>query len=354
MDSIHGDDRNLAHSAAGRNVTNKVDNSTVETAKLKEDHDKQIQKLTFENKIKFLESENNHQIKIMQLEKDNQSLTHELELLKLKTSHEQEAKKVVVDREMEKEMLKQQNEFQIKINEKDKELAGKDKKMAGKDKALAGKDKDMTVRENEFKLKMKDLETAYENKLLEKGNESTSNQKEYTLKLTQKDQEMIAKENEFKLKFAEVEAKLAKKENVFKLKLAEVENANKLKFAEIEDKVNELNLKLIKELEIIQKKQDEAANAMHITTAGKLTWGAGKFFESKPIELNLFASYQDWYKEISSLLHGEKEIVSSGASKYVFVKRDCGGCFEDLHLFAHRKGHKRHSNTSSYLLYIED
>jgi len=42
MDSAHCDERNLAHSAAGRNVTNKVENSAVEIAKLKEDHDKQI------------------------------------------------------------------------------------------------------------------------------------------------------------------------------------------------------------------------------------------------------------------------------------------------------------------------
>uniref|UniRef100_A0A7M5V9D9 Uncharacterized protein n=1 Tax=Clytia hemisphaerica TaxID=252671 RepID=A0A7M5V9D9_9CNID len=300
MDSAHFDDRNLAHSAAGRNVTNKVD-SVVEIAKLKEDHDKQVQKLTFENKIKLLESENNNQMKIMQLEKDNQSLTHELELLKLKTSHEQEAKKVVVDREMEKELLKQQNEFQNKLTEKDKELAGKDKEMA-------------------------------------------------------------AKENEFKLKLAEVE-------NANKLKFAEMENVNKLKFLEkekeMEDKVNELNLK-IKELEtlsnktevddvasgvnIIQKKH--GAQARNISRTEKLTWGADKFFESKPVELHLFASYQDWYEEISLLLHAEKEIVWSDASKYVFMKRNCGKRFQDLFLITHRKGRERHNY--SELFYIED
>ncbi|XP_066915096.1 putative leucine-rich repeat-containing protein DDB_G0290503 [Clytia hemisphaerica] len=342
MDSANFDDRNLAHSAAGRNVTNKVANSVVEIAKLKEDHDKQIQKLTFENKIKFLESENNHQMKIMQLEKNNQSLTHELELLKLKTSHEQEAKKDVVDREMEREMLKQQNEFQNKLTEKDKELAGKDK--------------EMIVKESEFKLKMKELEIVHANQL-------TAKQNECELKLIQKVQEMIAKESEFKLKLAEVE-------NANKLKIAEHENVNKLKLLEKEkgmaDKVNELNLK-INELEtlhnktkmedvasgvnIIQKKQD-GAEARDITRTEKLTWGADKFFESKPGELNLFASYQDWYEEISSLLHdGEEEIVWSGASKYVFMKRDCGRRFETLLLIAHRK--ERPRINYSHLFYIE-
>uniref|UniRef100_A0A069DMT1 Putative cnidarian restricted protein n=1 Tax=Clytia hemisphaerica TaxID=252671 RepID=A0A069DMT1_9CNID len=341
MDSAHCDERNLAHSATGRNVTNKVDNSVVEIAKLKEDHDKQIQKLTFENKIKILESENNHQMKIMQLEKNNQSLTHELELLKLKTSHEQEAKKVVVDREMEREMLKQQNEFQNKLTEKDKELAGKDK--------------EMIVKESEFKLKMKDLEIVHANQL-------TAKQNECELKLIQKVQEMIAKENEFKLKLAEVE-------NANKLKFAEMENVNKLKFLEkekeMEDKVNELNLK-IKELEtlsnktevddvasgvnIIQKKH--GAQARNISRTEKLTWGADKFFESKPVELHLFASYQDWYEEISLLLHAEKEIVWSDASKYVFMKRNCGKRFQDLFLITHRKGRERHNY--SELFYIED
>ncbi|XP_066915097.1 repetitive organellar protein-like [Clytia hemisphaerica] len=245
----------------------------------------------------------------MQLEKDNQSLSHELELLKLKTSHEQEAKKVVVDREMEKEMLKQQIEFQNKLNEKDKELAGKDKE-------LAEKDKDMAAKENEFKLKLAEVENANNLKIAEHENVNK-------LKLLEKEKEMADKVNELNLK----------------IKVWETLH-NKTEVNDVASGVN-----------IIQKKQD-GAEARNITRADKLAWGADKFFESKPIELNLFASYQDWYEEISSLLHGEKEIISSSASKYVFMKRDCGKCFETLYLIVHRKGRPRHNHPDFF--YIED
>uniref|UniRef100_A0A7M5WUW2 Uncharacterized protein n=1 Tax=Clytia hemisphaerica TaxID=252671 RepID=A0A7M5WUW2_9CNID len=121
MDSAHGDERNLAHSAAGRNVARNTD--SIEIEKLKEEHEKQIQKLTFENRIKTLELEKEmskqdkeQKMKILQLEKDNQSLSHELELVKLKTAHEMEAKGGVFNLKMKDlEILK------------DKDITAKDK-----------------------------------------------------------------------------------------------------------------------------------------------------------------------------------------------------------------------------------
>ena len=55
------DKRNLAHSASGRNPVN-VD--VHEITKLKEEHQKEIQKLTYESKIKLLETENEMRIKL--------------------------------------------------------------------------------------------------------------------------------------------------------------------------------------------------------------------------------------------------------------------------------------------------
>ena len=69
--------------------------------------------------------------------------------------------------------------------------------------------------------------------------------------------------------------------------------------------------------------------------------------------MNLFASYQEWYKEISLLLHGEKELVCSGESKYVFMKKNCGECPRYLILIAYRKGCKNDKNPRR-IFYIED
>ena len=264
-------------------------------------HAREIEKLKFENKIKFLESENNNRMKIMQLEKDNQSLTHELELVKLKAAHEFDSKKFVVDREIEKEMLKQRNEFQHKLAEKDKEFATKENKC---NKKITEVEKDMLKQQREF-----------QNRLAEKNIEIAAKENELKLKLVQKDQELAAKENEFKLK------------------LAEVENANKCKVAEIE-------------------KQNQSQQQSVITRAEKLSWGVNKFFEGKPVVMNLFASYQEWYQEISLLLQGEKEIVSSGSSRYVFIKRNFGECPSYLILIAYRKG--RNNKKNPRMFYIED
>ena len=61
MDSAHGDMRNLAHSASGRNPMNIADDQQI--TKLKEEHQKEIQNLTYKSKIELMES----QMKIVNL-----------------------------------------------------------------------------------------------------------------------------------------------------------------------------------------------------------------------------------------------------------------------------------------------
>uniref|UniRef100_A0A7M5XAT6 Uncharacterized protein n=1 Tax=Clytia hemisphaerica TaxID=252671 RepID=A0A7M5XAT6_9CNID len=126
MDSAHGDERNLAHSASGRNVHKVADDQQI--IKLREEHGREIQKLNYESKIELMEA----QMKNVSLEKDNQTLGHRLEMLKLKNSHEAETKQVAADKDL-----------QIKLTEMEKQLAIKDKEIAAKKMELMTKDQEM-------------------------------------------------------------------------------------------------------------------------------------------------------------------------------------------------------------------
>eukprot|EP00111_Clytia_hemisphaerica_P019170 TCONS_00056632-protein len=170
-------------------------------------------------------------------------------------------------------------------------------------------------------LTVKQKRKCFNNKLAEKDNKMTVKENDFKMHLTEKDQEIAAKENEFKLKLADME-------NASQLKIAGIENQYKMKLLEkekeISEKVNELNVRM-KELKSPTWRVSE-----------RFAWGADKFFEKNPVEINLFASYQDWYKEISLLLQqGEIESVSSGTSKYVFIKSNCGKYFNSLWLITH-------------------
>ena len=92
MDTVHGDGRNLAHSSNGRNKQKVADDKLI--AKLKDEHQRETEKLKLEFKIQQLESENANKLKVMQLEKDIQTLTHQLEIFKLKNSHEVQSSQV--------------------------------------------------------------------------------------------------------------------------------------------------------------------------------------------------------------------------------------------------------------------
>ena len=105
MDSAHCHERNLAHSANGRNPP--VKNAGSEILKLKEEHQKEIQKLTYESKIKLMES----QMKIV-------NLTHQLEMLQLKNSYEVQASQVQADQLLQKE----KDDLQTKLTAKEHEM----------------------------------------------------------------------------------------------------------------------------------------------------------------------------------------------------------------------------------------
>ncbi|XP_066933859.1 putative protein tag-278 [Clytia hemisphaerica] len=325
MDSAHRDERNLAHSAAGRNVTNKAD--SVEIAKLKEDYEKQIQKLTFENRIKTLELENEmtkqdkeQKMKILQLEKDNQSLTHELELVKLKTAHEMEAKGGVVDREMEKEMLKQQKEFQNKLAEKDKKMAARENefqnKLADKDKELVAKDKEIAAKENECKTKINEKEKA-----------------------------TLAKEHEYQTKVAEMRNQIAAKENEFKLKVKDLEKEKELEIQALrhENEIMKSKKKSTNENATEEKKgQAITRNAQQNHLEPKmqsLVDGIVNFFSGQP---HPFTSYKNWFEDIArSLVNKRPELVLHGSSSYYFVKKEMSRMHNLLFLATKRKNESR-------------
>ena len=156
MDSVLGDKRNLAHSASGRNPRNTDDQQII---KLKEDHQKEIQRLTYESKIELMES----QMKIV-------NLTHQLELLKLKNSHENETKQFQADRELQKD----KDELQNKLAEMKLQLTAKEHEMKVYQKE---QEKENSTKEYELKLKVKDLESEHKIKMLQMEKKLTEMEK---------------------------------------------------------------------------------------------------------------------------------------------------------------------------------
>uniref|UniRef100_A0A7M5XK14 Uncharacterized protein n=1 Tax=Clytia hemisphaerica TaxID=252671 RepID=A0A7M5XK14_9CNID len=293
MDSAHLDDHNLAHSATGRNVTNKVDNSS-EVAKLKDDHGKQIQNMIFESRIKILELEKEmsnqdkeQKMKILQLEKDNQSLTHELELMKLKITNDLESHKGVINQEM----LKQQNELQNKLAEKDKEIAAKENECKAK---INETEKAFLVKEHDYQTKMAAKENEYRTKMVAKENE-------FALKM--KD---LEKNNEIKLGQMEREKELAIQALRQKIESMEANNENELK----KDPLPE-------SLPIVQPPSSAT------TKEDKLLWGANKYLLGIETGSNLFTSYKDWYEAISALLeNGIPKSVKHGGRNFFFIRKE--------------------------------
>ena len=335
MDSAHCDERNLAHSAAGRNLTKSVE--SLEIANLKEEHEKQIQKLTFENRIKILELEKEmskqdkeQKMKILQLEKDNQSLTHELELLNLKAVHGLDLKKVTTDHELEKEMLKHQKEFQNRLAEKDKELVEKQKELANM--------------HFECKTKVDEMEKVFLTK-----------EHEYQMKLAAKENEsqikLIAKEKEYQVA-------LAAKENEFMLKMKDLEHASKIKLEKKEREKESAIQALRHKIELMETTKDndlkdpkpvDAPGALLklpeeliVTKEDKLIWGADEFFRGIKTGSNLFPSYEIWYEAISGLLTNKKqECVRRGKRQYFFVRKEMKE-YERLLYFATKRENDSH------------
>uniref|UniRef100_A0A7M5XBB2 Uncharacterized protein n=1 Tax=Clytia hemisphaerica TaxID=252671 RepID=A0A7M5XBB2_9CNID len=153
MDSAHGDERNLAHVASGRNVQKVADDQQI--IKLKEEHGREIQKLNYESKIELMEA----QMKNVSLEKDNQTLGHRLEMLKLKNSHEAETKQVAADKDLQNKLTEMEKQLAIK----DKEISDTKNQMAVKENEckikLMTKDQEMLEKENEIKEKDATIQT---------------------------------------------------------------------------------------------------------------------------------------------------------------------------------------------------
>eukprot|EP00111_Clytia_hemisphaerica_P005454 TCONS_00015801-protein len=166
MDSDYSDKRNLAHSASGRNVHKVADNQQI--GKLKEEHQKEIEKLKMEFKIQQLESENEKTLKIMQLEKEKQTLSHQFEMFKLKNSHDSQSSQVQADQQLQK----QKDELQNNLVEKEKQLVAKEHEMV-----LYKKEQ-----ENEWKMRMKDLENEHKIKILQKETKLNEMEKKMTEK----------------------------------------------------------------------------------------------------------------------------------------------------------------------------
>eukprot|EP00111_Clytia_hemisphaerica_P013280 TCONS_00038986-protein len=173
MDSDYSDKRNLAHSASGRNVHKVADDQQI--TKLKEEHQKEIEKLKMEFKIQQLESENEKTLKIMQLEKENQTLSHQFEMFKLKNSRESQSSQVQADQQLQK----QKDELRNNLVEKEKQLVAKEHEMVLYKKE---QEKEIVVKENEWKMKVKDLENEHKIKILQTETKLNDMEKEMTEK----------------------------------------------------------------------------------------------------------------------------------------------------------------------------
>ncbi|XP_066914005.1 golgin subfamily A member 6-like protein 22 [Clytia hemisphaerica] len=279
MDSAYSDERNMAHSASGRNV---ADDQQI--TKLKNEHQKEIEKLKMKFKIQQLESENEKTLKITQLEKDNQTLSYQFEIFKLKNSRESQSSQVQTDQQLQKQNVELQN----KLVEKEKQLVAK---------------------EHEMVLYKKEQE-----------------------------KETDAKENEWKMKMKE-------QENEWKMKMKDLENEHKIKILQMETKLNEMKKEMTekeatvqhlkREIENLKRfipNQNEAAEKVeeNMTTIDRLVWGAEYFHGGNKL---LYPSYGDWYKAISAMM-GNKKVFKK--DKYLFMRKEFNEAYDYLD-FVNRK-----------------
>ena len=290
--------RNLAHSANGRNPPK----SDYEITKLKEEHQKEIQKLTYESKIELMES----QMKII-------NLTHQLEIIKLKHSHEIETKHVVADRELQnkltemekqlaikdKEIAATKNEMTIKLNEKEKEIATKENERKMQ---LMAKDHEWVRNEKDFKLQIKDLE--YDNQMKIKD-----------------------LENEHKLKLLEL---TKERDATIRTLRNEIENLKTKKNVETQPmKAKDNQMQDVECKKVVPVKIEKPQRVF--TKEEKFAWGPDTFFGGKKWLDNVYASYEDWYQGITLLLTNKiQENIYSGGTKYVFIKKEFNECHNHL------------------------
>ena len=295
MYSALDDTKDLADSTDGENP-NKFEGPEIQ--KIKEEHRKEIKILTYESKLKLLETENEMRMKIISLEKDNQTLNHQLQITKLKNSHEIETKQILADQELqnkltetEKRMAAMGNEMTIKLVEKDKEIAAKEN--------------------------------------------------EYTLKLMIKELEMSAAENENN-----------ELNNIIRMKMNDLVNEHKLKLLELTKEKDETIQKLRNEIEKFKSKgsdeaQEEDKPPSVFTNEWKFAWGADTFFGGKTMkwEESAYESYEDWYKGISLLLTNKKqENIVIGGKKYVFIKKEFNECHIELYIGLKESVHHEDTN----------
>uniref|UniRef100_A0A7M5X0Q7 Uncharacterized protein n=1 Tax=Clytia hemisphaerica TaxID=252671 RepID=A0A7M5X0Q7_9CNID len=291
-----GDEKNLAHSAVGRNAMVEMDSG--EIVKLKKEHQKEIEKLKMEFKIQQLESENEKTLKIMQLEKENQTLSHQFEIFKLKNSYYSQSSQAQADQQL-----------QNKLVEKEKQLVAKEHEMV-----LYKKEQ-----ENEWKMKIKDLENEWKMKMKDLENE---------WKMKMKDLE-----NEHKIKILQTETKLNEMEKEMTEKEATVQHLNR----EIE------NLKRL----IPNENQAAEKVEENMTTIDRLIWGAEYFHEGNKSSL-LYPSYGDWYKAISAMM-GNKKVFKK--DKYLFMRREFNKAYDYLY-FANRKDNSYEEQLKDFM--VED
>ncbi|XP_066936951.1 structural maintenance of chromosomes protein 3 homolog [Clytia hemisphaerica] len=288
MDFVYSDEKNMAHSASGRNVHKVADDQQI--TKLKDEHQKEIEKLKMEFKIQQLESENEKTLKIMQLEKEIQTLSHQFEMFKLKNSRESQSSQIQADQQLQK----QKDELQNKLVEKEKQLVAKEHEMV-----LYKKEQEMETdaKENECKMKMKDLE------------------------------------NEHKIKTLKTEIKLNELEKEMTEKEATVQHLNR----EIEN------------LKRVIPNQNQAADKVgeNMTTIDSLVWGAEYFHEGSKSSL-LYPSYGDWYKAISAMM-GNKQLFKT--DKYLFMRNEFNEYHKYLD-FVNRKDNSYEEDLIDFL--VED
>eukprot|EP00111_Clytia_hemisphaerica_P003221 TCONS_00009175-protein len=261
-----------------------------EITKLKNEHQKEIEKLKMEFKIQQLESENEKTLKIMQLEKENQTLSHQFEMFKLKNSRESRLSQVQADQQLQK----QNDELQNKLVEKEKQLVAKEHEMV-----LYKKEQ-----EKEWKMKMKDLENEHKIKILQTET-----------KLNEMEKEMNEMEKEMTEKEATVQHLSRQIENLKRL----IPNQN-----QATDKVEE-----------------------NMTTIDRLVWVAEYFHEGNKSSL-LYPSYGDWYKAISAMM-GNKKVFKK--DKYLFMRKEINKDYKYL-CFVNRKKNNYKEELGDFL--VED
>uniref|UniRef100_A0A7M5VBH4 Uncharacterized protein n=1 Tax=Clytia hemisphaerica TaxID=252671 RepID=A0A7M5VBH4_9CNID len=285
-----------------------------EMTKMKEDYERKIQVLNYENQIKVLEfektlSEKDNIIQIMKHQREIEKLKMEQKEFEVKSKmtdngDENEGKSKLKTLEREVERLQNENlrfqEFDNKITLNDAKLAMIDAKIVEINNQSVEKDNKIIQLKTEVDDKLAAMKTGIIQKVEAKL----------------KNDDLVA----IQRKMIEVEEKMQETDDDIVKRLTELEEQSQKSRWELEAKVIEImgtSIDVLPEIE-------------------SLVWGAGKFMEGLVVKkLNPSPTYKQWYEHILSFMTNGKLYYDN--AKYFFCRKEMDVRFDRIYFVSERE-----------------